>query len=162
MTRLRARGAGDERCHRDLESVDNIRSESQSWRAPGAERSHGRAQIEPLASCGDPAYAQLATEETRVRTFDRQLADLADQAPRVPLDRKRVAACLVALSRNVPGVLAAGGPEARCVLQRILNGRPVACEPFRERTVAGIASARPGRMPACSLPTLVAPTGFVW
>jgi nitrous oxide reductase accessory protein NosL len=30
------------------------------------------------------------------------------------------------------GVLAAGGPEARLLLQRVLNGRRVACEPFRE------------------------------
>jgi|SRR5215510_5645167 len=71
-------------------------------------------------------------EEEHARTLDRQLADLANQAPRTPLDRKRVVARLVALSRNVRGVLAAGGPEARCVLQRILNGRRVACEPFRE------------------------------
>ncbi len=74
----------------------------------------------------------MATEEARARTLERQLADLADQAPRVPLDRKRLAARLVAMSRNVGGVLAAGGLEARCVLQRILNGRRVACGPFRE------------------------------
>jgi len=50
----------------------------------------------------------------------------------VPLDRARLATRVQALGRDLRGLLASGGPEARRVLQRAFNGRRVAREPFRE------------------------------
>src|SRR5215468_4179344 len=76
--------------------------------------------------------AELAVEEGKGRDLDRRLAAL-DARPRpVSLDSTRLTARLQALGRDVRGVLATGGPEARLVLQRLLSGRRVACEPFRE------------------------------
>src|SRR5215472_6747727 len=72
--------------------------------------------------------------EERAKAIARQLAELERQqrANVVPLDRTRLAARLQAMGRDVRGLLAAGGPETRRKLQRVLNGRRVACEPFRE------------------------------
>jgi len=76
--------------------------------------------------------AALAGEEKKAKALDRKLAAL-DARPRpVSLDSTRLTARLQALGRDVRGVLATGGPEARLVLQRLLSGRRVACEPFRE------------------------------
>src|SRR5215468_9863446 len=76
--------------------------------------------------------AELAGEEEKAKALDRKLAAL-DARPRpVSLDSTRLTARLQALGRDVRGVLATGGPEARLVLQRLLSGRRVACEPFRE------------------------------
>ena len=76
--------------------------------------------------------AELATQEERAKAIDQQLAALTSRPGPVALDRTRLAARLHALGRDVRGVLAAGGPEARLLLQRVLNGRRVACVPFRE------------------------------
>jgi hypothetical protein len=76
--------------------------------------------------------AELAVQEERAKTIGRQLAALEQEPRLVPLDSKRLAARLQELGRNVRSVLAAGGPEARRVLQCVLNGRRVACAPFRE------------------------------
>jgi site-specific DNA recombinase len=85
---------------------------------------HGRAT--------ETLLAELAVQEARGKALDRELAEL-DQRPRVvPLDRKGLEARLTALGRDMRGVLGAGGPEARRLLQRVLNGRRVACTPFRE------------------------------
>src|SRR5215472_7683937 len=75
--------------------------------------------------------AELAGEEEKARALDRKLAAL-DARPRpVSLDSTQLKVRLQALGRDVRGVLATGGPEARLVLQRLLSGRRVACEPFR-------------------------------
>src|SRR5215470_18048666 len=80
----------------------------------------------------DTLLAELAGEEEKAKALDRKLAAL-DARPRpVSLDSTRLTARLQALGRDVRGVLATGGPEARLVLQRLLSGRRVACEPFRE------------------------------
>jgi hypothetical protein len=39
---------------------------------------------------------------------------------------------LTTLGRDLRGVLGAGGPEARGLLLRVLSGRRIACEAFRE------------------------------
>src|SRR5499433_751482 len=77
---------------------------------------------------------ELAMQEERAKGVARQLAEVEHQqrANVVPLDRTRLAARLQAMGRDVRGLLAAGGPETRRVLQRVLNGRRVACEPFRK------------------------------
>jgi len=77
---------------------------------------------------------ELAMQEERAKAIARQLAEVEHQqlANVVPLDRTRLAARLQAMGRDVRGLLAAGGPETRRVLQRVLNGRRVACEPFRK------------------------------
>ena len=80
----------------------------------------------------DTLLAELTVQEERAKTLDRQLAALESRPRPVSLDSKRLAARLQAMGRDVRGVLAAGGPEARILLQRVLNGRRVACEPFRE------------------------------
>jgi len=51
---------------------------------------------------------------------------------------------LQALGRDVRGVLAARGPEARLVLQRVLGGQRVACTPFREAGRRGYRFAATG------------------
>src|SRR5499427_4155890 len=80
----------------------------------------------------DTLLAELAGEEEKAKALDRKLAAL-DARPRpVSLDSTRLTARLQALGRDVRGVLGTGGPEARLVLQRLLSGRRVACEPFRE------------------------------
>jgi hypothetical protein len=80
----------------------------------------------------DTLLAELALQEERAKAIDRQLAALDARPSPVSLDSKRLTARLHALGRDVRGTLAAGGPEARQLLQRALNGRRVACTPFRE------------------------------
>src|SRR5215467_12790629 len=75
---------------------------------------------------------ELAVQEDRAKELDRTLAALDTQPRPGSLDSTRLAARLQALGRDVRGVLATGGPEARLLLQRVLSGRRVACEPFRE------------------------------
>jgi hypothetical protein len=48
------------------------------------------------------------------------------------VDVTLLTARLTALGRDLRGTLASGGPDARRLLQRVLNGRRVACEAFRE------------------------------
>ena len=76
--------------------------------------------------------AELKVQEDTAKALDRTLAAFDAQPRPVSLDRSRLAARLQALGRDVRGVLATGGPEARLLLQRLLSGRRVACEPFRE------------------------------
>jgi site-specific DNA recombinase len=76
--------------------------------------------------------AELAVQEGRAKAIGQELAALEARPRVVPLDRKHLEARLTAMGRDVRGVLGAGRPEARRVLQRVLNGRRVACEPFRE------------------------------
>jgi hypothetical protein len=76
--------------------------------------------------------AELTVQEERAKAIGRQLAEIEQHPRLVPLDQKRLAARLHAIGRDVRGALAAGGPGARRVLQAVLSGRRVACEPFRE------------------------------
>ena len=82
----------------------------------------------------DTLLTELAAQEGRGKTIARQLAELEAQ-PRtvVPkLDITLLTARLTALGRDLRGTLSSGGPEARRLLQRVLNGQRVACEGFRE------------------------------
>jgi hypothetical protein len=49
-----------------------------------------------------------------------------------PLDGRALAGRLEAVAAEFRVTLKEGGPQARRLLQRVLNGRRVPCEPFRE------------------------------
>jgi site-specific DNA recombinase len=85
-----------------------------------------------LGRATETLLAELAVQEERAQAIGRQLAELENRPRLVPLERKRLEARLHALGRDVRGVLGAGGPDARHLLQRVLGGRRVACQPFRE------------------------------
>ena len=50
----------------------------------------------------------------------------------VPIDRQRLTARVEAVAAEFRATITQGGPQARRLLQRVLNGRRVPCVPFRE------------------------------
>src|SRR5439155_1036701 len=77
--------------------------------------------------------AALSGEEDRLRVIRREVADLDGQARTVvSLDVKRTAAQLAERARAVRGLLERHTPETRRLLQRVLHGTRIACEPFDE------------------------------
>jgi DNA invertase Pin-like site-specific DNA recombinase len=81
----------------------------------------------------DTLLSELAAQEERGKTIARRLAELDGRLRAVPkVDVTLLTARLTALGRDLRGTLASGGPDARRLLQRVLNGRRVACEAFRE------------------------------
>jgi site-specific DNA recombinase len=74
--------------------------------------------------------AELADQEARGKALARQLADL-DVRP-VTVDSGALVARLTALAGDIRGLLDERGPRVRRLLQRVLAGRRVACEAFRE------------------------------
>jgi len=122
-----------------LERVERRGAETPAKRAViGRERAAVATSIRHLldavkrGQATETLLGELAVQEDRAKELDRTLEALDTQPRLGSLDSTRLAARLQALGRDVRGVLATGGPEARLLLQRVLSGRRVACEPFRE------------------------------
>jgi hypothetical protein len=76
--------------------------------------------------------AELATQETALKGLERRIADIDGSRVVVPTDSARLTARVAAAAREFRAMLKDGGPRARRVLQRVLDGRRVPCEPFRD------------------------------
>jgi site-specific DNA recombinase len=109
----------------------------------------------------DTLLAELAAQEARAKAIDQQLAALDAQRHPVSLDSKRLAARLQELGRDVRSVLAQGAPDARrLLLQRVLNGRRVACEPFREPDQRGYRFRATGSYAGMLFTDMCGPNGI--
>jgi hypothetical protein len=64
-------------------------------------------------------------------SLERRIAEPSERRS-TPLDGRTLAGRLEAAAAELRATLKEGGPQARRLLQRVLNGRRVPCEPFRE------------------------------
>ena len=90
-----------------------------------------------LGHATETLLAEIQRQEAEAKVIARELADLDSRARIVPIEGKQLEARLTALGRNLRGVLERKGPPARRLLQRVLNGRRIACHPFREGRLRG-------------------------
>jgi site-specific DNA recombinase len=74
---------------------------------------------------------ELEVQEAALKSLERRIADL-DGRRVVPIDGARLAARVAAVAGEFRATIKKGGPQARRLLQRVLNGRRVPCVPFRE------------------------------
>ena len=79
----------------------------------------------------DTLLAELGDQETALKTLESRIAAI-DPRPVVSLDAKVMRARLETIAADFRATLKTGGTSARRLLQRVLNGRRVPCEPFRE------------------------------
>ncbi len=84
-----------------------------------------------LGRATDTLLAELHAQENALKALERRLAELAGRRV-VPLDKKLLAGRVAAVAAEFRATLKTAGPKARRLLQRVLNGRRVPCEPFRE------------------------------
>jgi hypothetical protein len=79
----------------------------------------------------------------------------------LPVDGVRLAASVATVAAEFRATLKQGGPSARRLLQRVLNGRRVPCVPFREAGRRGYRF-REEAIPDSGVMSneFVAPTGF--
>jgi hypothetical protein len=84
-----------------------------------------------LGRATETLLGELQTQEAALKALERRIADL-DGRRVVPIDGVRLAARVEAVAAEFRTTIKQGGPQARRLLQRVLNGRRVPCEPFRE------------------------------
>jgi hypothetical protein len=102
-----------------------------------------------LGRATDTLLGELATQESALKALERRLADL-DSRRAVPLDKVQLAGRVEALAAEFRATIKEGGPRARRLLQRVLNGRRVPCVPFREADRRGYRF-RQGEIPYSGL-----------
>src|SRR4030095_14245415 len=84
-----------------------------------------------LGRATDTLLAELQTQEAGLKALERRITDLDGR--RVPqLDGTALAKRVTAVAAEFRVTLKQEGPQTRRLLQRILNGRRVPCQPFRE------------------------------
>jgi hypothetical protein len=84
-----------------------------------------------LGRATDTLLNELLAQEAALKALERQITEL-DEPRVVPMDGMRLAGRLAAVAGEFRATLKRGGPRARQLLQRVLNGRRVPCVPFRE------------------------------
>jgi DNA invertase Pin-like site-specific DNA recombinase len=84
-----------------------------------------------LGRATDTLLAELQVQEAALKALERRIADLVGRRD-VQFDGGAVAERVAAVAAEFRATLKRGGPQARRLLQRVLNGRRVPCEPFRE------------------------------
>lgn len=77
-----------------------------------------------------PILDELHAQETALKAQERRISELPDDAP--SLSTKALAGRVAAVAAKFRATLKEGEPKARRLLQRVLNGRRVPCDPFRE------------------------------
>jgi site-specific DNA recombinase len=85
-----------------------------------------------LGRATDTLLNELHAQEATLKALERRITEL-DGRRVVPMDGKRLAGRLEAVAGEFRATLKRGGPRARQLLQRVLNGRRVPCVPFREQ-----------------------------
>jgi hypothetical protein len=80
----------------------------------------------------DTLLGELATQEARVKALERRIAECDGRPVIVPSDAGQLTTHVLAAAATFRTTLQAGGPRARVVLQRVLNGRRLPCEAFRD------------------------------
>jgi site-specific DNA recombinase len=110
--------------------------------ALGRERDRTAAAIRHLVDAvkrgraTDTLLGELQTQEAALKALERRIAETG--GPRVALvDDPRLAARVGVVAAEFRATLKHGGPQARRLLQRVLNGRRVPCVPFREKDRRG-------------------------
>jgi hypothetical protein len=79
----------------------------------------------------DTLLREIQTQEVALKALERRIAEAG--GPRVvPVDDARLVARVGVVAAEFRATLKEGGPRARRLLQRVLNGRRVPCVPFRE------------------------------
>jgi hypothetical protein len=89
-----------------------------------------------LGHATDTLLSELQIQETALKALERRIAE-ADGQPVVRDDEAALLARIGAVAAEFRATLSEGGPRARRLLQRVLNGRRVPCVPFREKDRRG-------------------------
>jgi site-specific DNA recombinase len=84
-----------------------------------------------LGRATDTLLSELVTQEAALKALERRIGEM-DRQRVVPIDGAALAGRVATVAADFRTTLKAGGPNARRLLQRVLNGRRVPCEPFRE------------------------------
>jgi len=84
-----------------------------------------------LGRATDTLLAELHAQEAALKALERQIAEAGRQHT-IPVDDAALRRRVAAVAAEFRTTLKQGGPPARRLMQRVLNGRRVPCEPFRE------------------------------
>jgi site-specific DNA recombinase len=84
-----------------------------------------------LGRATETLLAELGTQEAALKALERRVADLNGRQA-IPVDKAALRGRVAAVAAELRDALKQGGARARRLLQRVLNGRRVPCEPFRE------------------------------
>src|SRR5262249_23760605 len=89
-----------------------------------------------LGRATDTLLSELQSQEAALKTLERRIAEVGGQ-PGVRVDDSDLVTRVGAVAAEFRSTLKQGGPRARRLLQRVLNGRRVPCVPFREKDRRG-------------------------
>jgi len=89
-----------------------------------------------LGRATDTLLSELQTQEAALKALERRIAEAGEQRV-VRIDDTGLVARVGAVAAEFRETLKQGGPRARRLLQRVLNGRRVPCVPFREKDRRG-------------------------
>src|SRR5262245_17529534 len=145
-----------------IREPDARRPSRASWGERAANATVVRHLVDAIkrGQATETLLAELAVEEARAKAIEQELAAL-DARPRlVALDRKQMAARLHVLGRTLRGALAAGGPQARRLIQGALGDRRITCVPFREPGRRGYRFRATGTYGALMSPNIGGPNGI--
>jgi len=97
---------------------------------------HHLVEAVKLGRATDTLLSELQTQEAALKALERRIAE-AGGRPGVRIDDSALVARVGAVAADFRAALQQGGPRARRLLQRVLNGRRVPCMPFREEDRRG-------------------------
>jgi hypothetical protein len=84
-----------------------------------------------LVRATDTLLDELHAQESALKALEFRIAEAGRQQA-IPIDEARLRRRVAGLAVEFRATLKQGGPAARRLLQRVLNGRRVPCVPFRE------------------------------
>src|SRR5688572_7290719 len=84
-----------------------------------------------LGRATDTLLGELTAQELALKALERRIGEAPQRVVRI--DGAALAGRVATVAAEFRTTLKAGGPNARRLLQRVLNGRRVPCEAFREQ-----------------------------